>query len=153
MVVTVTSSVTPVIEPAHLRSGAIVLDVARPRNVSRQVAQARDDVLVIEGGMVAVPGPELDFGFDFGFPPRMAFACMAEVMILALEGRMESYSLGRDIGSRPGTRNGGTGRETRVPVGRIPQFRARSDRTRDRTGSQGDKNLIAETNKKCYLGG
>ena len=97
MVVTVTSSVTPVIEPAHLRSGAIVLDVARPRNVSRQVAQARDDVLVIEGGMVAVPGPELDFGFDFGFPPRMAFACMAEVMILALEGRMESYSLGRDI--------------------------------------------------------
>ena len=97
VVVTVTSSVTPVIEPAHLRSGAIVLDVARPRNVSRQVAQARDDVLVIEGGMVAVPGPELDFGFDFGFPPRMAFACMAEVMILALEGRMESYSLGREI--------------------------------------------------------
>ena len=96
-VVTVTSSVTPVIEPAHLRSGAIVVDVARPRNVSRQVAQARDDVLVIEGGMVAVPGPELDFGFDFGFPPRMAYACMAEVMILALEGRMESYSLGRDL--------------------------------------------------------
>jgi predicted amino acid dehydrogenase len=54
-------------------------------------------VLVIEGGMVAVPGAALDFGFDFGFPPRMAFACMAEVMILALEGRMESYSLGRDI--------------------------------------------------------
>ena len=97
IVIAVTSSVTPVIEPAHLRSGAIVLDVARPRNVSRQVAQARDDVLVIEGGMVAVPGPELDFGFDFGFPPRMAFACMAEVMILALEGRMDSYSLGRHI--------------------------------------------------------
>ena len=97
VVVTVTSSVTPVIEPAYLRSGAIVLDVARPRNVSRRVAQARDDVLVIEGGMVSVPGPELDFGFDFGFPPRLAFGCMAEVMILALEGRMESYSLGRDI--------------------------------------------------------
>lgn len=97
VVVAVTSAITPVIEPAHLRSGAIVLDVARPRNVSRRVAQVRDDVLVIEGGMVAVPGPELDFGFDFGFPPRMAFACMAEVMILALEGRMESYSLGREI--------------------------------------------------------
>jgi predicted amino acid dehydrogenase len=97
VIVTVTSSMTPVVEPAHLRSGAIVLDVARPRNVSRRVAQMRDDVLVIEGGMVAVPGPELDFGFDFGFPPRMAFACMAEVMILALEGRMESFSLGRSI--------------------------------------------------------
>jgi predicted amino acid dehydrogenase len=97
LVLAVTSSVTPIVEPAHLRSGAIVLDVARPRNVSRRVAQARDDVLVIEGGMVAVPGPELDFGFNFGFPPRMAFACMAEVMILALEGRLESYSIGRDI--------------------------------------------------------
>ena len=27
----------------------------------------------------------------------MAYACMAEVMILALEGRCESYTLGRDI--------------------------------------------------------
>jgi predicted amino acid dehydrogenase len=47
--------------------------------------------------MVTVPGPEMDFGFDFGFPPRMAYACMAEAMILALEGRYESYTLGRDI--------------------------------------------------------
>jgi len=46
--------------------------------------------------MVEVPGP-VDFGFDFGFPPKMAYACMAEVMILALEGRYESYTLGRDI--------------------------------------------------------
>jgi fatty aldehyde-generating acyl-ACP reductase len=27
----------------------------------------------------------------------MAFACMAEAMILALEGRYESFTLGRDI--------------------------------------------------------
>jgi fatty aldehyde-generating acyl-ACP reductase len=97
VVVAVTSSIVPVIEPRHLRPGAIVLDVARPRNVSRRVAAEREDVLVIEGGMVAVPGPEMDFGFDFGFPPRMAYACMAEAMILALEGRYESYTLGRDI--------------------------------------------------------
>jgi predicted amino acid dehydrogenase len=97
IVLTVTSSLTPVIEPQHLKPGAIVLDVARPRNVSRRVAAERDDVLVIEGGMVAAPGSEMDFGFDFGFPPCMAYACMAEVMILALEGRYESYTLGRDI--------------------------------------------------------
>ena len=29
-------AVTPVIEPAHLRSGAIVLDAARPRRFRRQ---------------------------------------------------------------------------------------------------------------------
>jgi predicted amino acid dehydrogenase len=60
------------------------------------VLQERDDVLVIDGGMVTVPGL-VDFGFDFGFPPGMAFACMSETMILALEGRYESYTLGKDI--------------------------------------------------------
>jgi hypothetical protein len=53
-------------------------------------------VLVIEGGMVEVPGP-VNFNFDFGFPPRMAFACMAETMALALEGRYEDYTIGKDI--------------------------------------------------------
>lgn len=97
IVITVTSAIGSVIEPAHLRPGAVVLDVARPRDVSIQVARQRDDVLVIEGGMVEVPGPQLDFHFDFGFPPRKAFACMAETMVLALEGRYEDYSLGREL--------------------------------------------------------
>jgi hypothetical protein len=61
-----------------------------------QVAQQRPDVLVIEGGMVAVPG-KVDFGFNFGFPPGMAYACMAETMALALEQQYESFTLGKDI--------------------------------------------------------
>src|SRR5690606_25423200 len=61
LIVTVTSAVHAVIEPRHLKPGAVVLDVARPRDVSRRVAEQRDDVLVIEGGMVEVPGP-VDFG-------------------------------------------------------------------------------------------
>jgi len=97
IIVTVTSDLGIIIRSHHLRPGAVVLDVARPRDVSRQVVEERDDVLVIEGGMVEVPGPELDFGFDFGFPPRMAYACMAEAMLLALEGRYECYTLGRDL--------------------------------------------------------
>lgn len=96
LVLTVTSAITSVIEPQHLKPGAVVCDVARPRDVSKQVAAVRDDVLVIEGGMVEVPG-DVDFHFDFGFPPRMAYACMAETMALALEGRYEDYSLGKQI--------------------------------------------------------
>jgi hypothetical protein len=46
--------------------------------------------------MVEVPG-QVDFHFDFGFPPRMAYACMAETMVLALEGRYESFTLGKEI--------------------------------------------------------
>jgi fatty aldehyde-generating acyl-ACP reductase len=96
LIITVTSAVDTVIEPHHLRQGAVVCDVARPRDVSRQVAAQRPDVLVIEGGMVEVPGP-VEFNFNFGFPPKMAYACMAETMALALEQRYESFTLGKDI--------------------------------------------------------
>lgn len=96
LVMTVTSAIGAVIEPEHLRDGAVVCDVARPRDVSRKVMERRPDVFVIEGGMVAIPG-EVDFGFDFGFPPGMAYACMAETMLLALCQRYESYTLGKDI--------------------------------------------------------
>jgi predicted amino acid dehydrogenase len=96
LILTVTSAVDTLIEPEHLKPGAVVCDVARPRDVSARVAAVRDDVLVIDGGMVAVPG-QVDFHFNFGFPPGMAFACMAETMALALEGRWESYTLGKDL--------------------------------------------------------
>lgn len=96
VIITVTNALETVIEPQHLKPGAVVCDVARPRDVSRAVVQERQDVLVIEGGMVETPG-SVDFHFDFGFPPRMAYACMAETMTLALEGRYESYTLGKHI--------------------------------------------------------
>jgi fatty aldehyde-generating acyl-ACP reductase len=96
LILTVTSAIDAIIEPAHLKPGAVVCDVARPRDVSRRVVEVRDDVLVIEGGMVEVPGP-VNFNFDFGFPPGKAYACMAETMALALEGRYEDYTTGREI--------------------------------------------------------
>lgn len=96
LIISVSSAVDAIIEAKHLRQGAVICDVARPRDVSRQVVEERNDVLVIEGGMVAVPGP-VDFGFNFGFPPKMAYACMAETIALALEGRLESFTLGKNI--------------------------------------------------------
>ena len=96
MVITVTSAVDAIIHPSDIKSGAVVCDVARPRDVSWRVAKERDDVLVIEGGVVAVPG-DVEFGFDFGFPPKTAYACMSETMILALEGRYENFTLGKDV--------------------------------------------------------
>lgn len=96
LILTVTSAVHAIIEPQHLKPGAVVLDVARPRDVSPRVAAQRDDVLVIEGGMVEVPGP-VNFNFDFGFPPKKSFACMAETIALTLEGRFEDYTLGKEI--------------------------------------------------------
>jgi len=96
LVVTVTSAIDTIIDAHHLKTGAVVCDVARPRDVSQRVVKERDDVLVIEGGLVAVPG-EVDFGFDYGLPPHLTFGCIAETMVLALEGRFENYTLGRDL--------------------------------------------------------
>jgi fatty aldehyde-generating acyl-ACP reductase len=96
LILTVTSAVHTVIHPEHLRPGSVICDVARPRDVSAMVAAARDDIFVIDGGMVDVPGP-VDFHFNFGFPPGKAYACMAETMALALEGRFEDYTLGKHI--------------------------------------------------------
>jgi len=97
LVVTVTSARDAVIEPEDLKPGCVVCDVARPRDVSVRVAKERDDVLVIEGGVVAVPGPNADFHFHFGFPPKTAYACMSETIMLALDGRYESFTLGKDV--------------------------------------------------------
>jgi predicted amino acid dehydrogenase len=107
IVITVTSAVDAVILPEHIKSGAVVCDVARPRDVSVRVAQERNDVLVIEGGVVAVPGemrllrhgaPERTF--SFGFPEGTAYACMSETMMLALEGRYENFTLGKEVSVR-----------------------------------------------------
>jgi predicted amino acid dehydrogenase len=96
IIISVTSSMDTVINPEDLKPGAVVCDVARPRDVSTAVQKQRKDVLVIEGGVIKVPG-QVNFNFDFGFPPGLAYACMAETMILALEERWECYSLGRDL--------------------------------------------------------
>jgi predicted amino acid dehydrogenase len=96
IVLTVTSATDVLVEPEDLRPGAVVCDVARPRNVSRLVYERRRDVLVIDGGVLEVPGP-VDFGLDFGFPPGTCEACMAETMLLALEHRYEDYTLGGDL--------------------------------------------------------
>lgn len=96
IVITVTSALDFLIEPDDLKPGAVVCDVARPRNVSREVSLKRNDVLVIEGGLINVPG-NVDFHFDFGFPRGTSYACMAETMILALDKRYENFSLGRNL--------------------------------------------------------
>jgi len=96
VIITVTSSLDAIIEAEDLKPGAVVCDVSRPRDVSKEVAQKRNDVLIIEGGVVEVPG-DVDFNFNFGFPPKTSYACMAETMMLSLEGRYESFTLGRDL--------------------------------------------------------
>lgn len=102
IVITVSSAAKAIVEPQHIKRGAVVCDVARPRDVSVAVAKTRNDVLVIEGGVVRVPGdmqcrtPE-GGPFSFGFPQGTAYACMSETMALALDGRYENFTLGKEV--------------------------------------------------------
>ena len=96
IVLTATAATSSIVEPEDLRPGAVVCEVSLPHDVSRRVATERPDVLVTEGGNIRVPG-DPNFNFDFGLPDAVALACMSETMILALENRIENYSLGRGI--------------------------------------------------------
>jgi predicted amino acid dehydrogenase len=78
------------------KKGAVICDVARPPNITQDEAAQRPDVLVIESGEAVIPG-DVNFGYDLDLPRGTTYACLAETALLAMEGRFESFSLGRDI--------------------------------------------------------
>lgn len=79
-----------------IKSGAVLLDCARPAEFSRAQAQRRPDVLILRSGGVELPGP-VDLGADLRTPPKTAPAALAEAVLLALEDRRECYSLGDNV--------------------------------------------------------
>lgn len=96
LVLAATSSLDTLITPQVLKEGAVVCDMSRPSNVAEEVLTERPDVLVIDGGVIAVPNSP-DLGWNFGFEKGTAFACMSETFMLALEQRYEHTSLGADL--------------------------------------------------------
>ena len=93
LVVLMTSAPDAILGSEHLKPGAVVLDDTQPRNTRPSLATDRPDVTVVDGGVVAVPGA--DIRADIGLPPRTTYACMAETMLLALDGHEGDFSVGR----------------------------------------------------------
>lgn len=93
LIIVVTNSPYTVISAEHLKPGAIVSDVAQPKNVSEVIPFQRRDVLVIESGIVNVPG--VDYNFDLGLGVGEALGCLSETMILTAMGWQGHYSLGK----------------------------------------------------------
>ncbi len=97
LIVTATSAFGQrVVDISQCKPGAVICDVARPPDINDAEAALRPDVLVIESGEVIIPG-DVDFGYDIGLPPKTSYACLAETCLLAMEGRFEDYTLGRNI--------------------------------------------------------
>lgn len=97
LIVTATSAFGQrIIDISRCKPGAVICDVARPPDISPAEAALRPDVLVIESGEVLIPGVT-DIGYDIGLPRGTAYACLAETALLAMDGRFEDYTLGRNI--------------------------------------------------------
>ncbi len=97
LIVTATSAFGQrILDITRCKPGAVICDVARPPDINPAEAALRPDVLVIESGEVLIPG-DIDFGYDIGLPPKTSYACLAETALLAMEGRFEDYTLGRNI--------------------------------------------------------
>jgi predicted amino acid dehydrogenase len=97
LIITATSAFgLRVLDVSQCKPGAVILDVALPPDISAEEAAVRPDVLVVESGEVLIPGP-VNFSFNIGLPPHVAYACLAEAALLAMEERFECFTLGRDV--------------------------------------------------------
>jgi predicted amino acid dehydrogenase len=97
LIVTATSAFGQrILNITRCKPGAVICDVARPPDINPAEAALRPDILAIESGEVLIPG-DIDFGYDIGLPPKTSYACLAETALLAMEGRFEDYTLGRNL--------------------------------------------------------
>ncbi|MEM7050923.1 MAG: aminotransferase class III-fold pyridoxal phosphate-dependent enzyme [Acidobacteriota bacterium] len=96
VVVTATSTVEKLVKAELLKTDAIVCDISTPSNVGPEVKEQRPDVMVVDGGIVRLPG-DSRLGFNASLKKGQAYACMAETMMLALEQRYEDMSLGFNL--------------------------------------------------------
>jgi predicted amino acid dehydrogenase len=96
LIVTATSGAGKrVLDIMQVKPGCVITDVARPLDLSAEDVAQRPDVLVVESGEIELPG---DVKMrNIGLPTGVAYACLAETVVLALEGRYETFTVGRNI--------------------------------------------------------
>ncbi len=97
LIVTATSGAGKrVLDIMQVKPGCVITDVARPLDLSAEDVAKRPDVLVVESGEIELPGDDVKMR-GIGLPPGVAYACLAETVVLALEGRYETFTIGRNI--------------------------------------------------------
>ncbi len=96
IIVTATSAAgQKVLDIMSVKPGCVITDVARPLDMSAEDVAKRPDVLVIESGEVELPGKVRMK--QIGLPDGVVYACLAETIVLALEGRYENFTVGRNL--------------------------------------------------------
>ena len=96
MIVTATSGAgKKVLDICKVKPGCVITDVARPLDLPPDEVAKRPDVLVVESGEIQLPG-DVEMK-NIGLSKNVVYACLAETIVLALEGRFENFTVGRNI--------------------------------------------------------
>jgi hypothetical protein len=86
MIVTSTSGAgKKILDIMKVKPGCVITDVARPLDLPAEEVAKRPDVLVIESGEIELP-TKVKGMKSIGLPPNVIYACLAETIVLALEG-------------------------------------------------------------------
>jgi predicted amino acid dehydrogenase len=96
MIVTSTSGAgKKILDIMKVKPGCVITDVARPLDLPPEDVAKRPDVLVVESGEIDLP-TQVKGLKSIGLPKNVIYACLAETIVLALEGRFEVFTIGRD---------------------------------------------------------
>ncbi len=87
IIISATSTPFPIIDPGFAKPGCLVCDVSVPHNLDEAKVRQRNDILVLDGGLVQCPGQEIVTERPSPFPLNVAPACLAEAALLTLEGK------------------------------------------------------------------
>jgi predicted amino acid dehydrogenase len=93
MDVVVIASSNASIDIMRVKSGCVITDITRPMIFSQKDVAKRQDILIITGGEIELPGEALEMK-DIGLPHGVVYAGLAETIILTLEGRFEDFTKG-----------------------------------------------------------
>ncbi|MDP3800123.1 MAG: hypothetical protein Q8Q90_01735, partial [bacterium] len=93
IIITVTNTPEAVIEPDDVKIGAILIDDAHPSDISPELIKTRNDVIIIEAGVIKAPN--IKVGTNFRLANRNeTYCCLGEVMALTAFDWEGEYSPG-----------------------------------------------------------
>ena len=72
------------IDPVDLKPGSVLYDLSYRQSLGKKIAMLRNDVLVLLGGFVKIPGYTGNYSEE-GCPPGTFDSCLAETIIHAVE--------------------------------------------------------------------
>lgn len=97
LILTCSNAPKPIVFPDMLGDQkTVICDVSVPQDVDDSVAHEKENVELIRGGLVKLPlNPEILWLGNQCLGSGVSYACMAETMLLGLDGRKEHGSYGK----------------------------------------------------------